>query len=231
MAELTQDMIERRYLKVASNPTPVNIPGLPGLFFKPMGPKERGISSRAYSQALFKYIQEGYPSEHALGELVKRAAANSGLDYRVLARKAAILRKYQQAVPEELQGPYDQLTPEEVAELPPEEQAKREQAIRERGRRIVELLQTALTEEEREALRQIEQIEALEQHLRQQTAEWHARRDQAVAEILACAVKEDGSPYFPGGEEELEQVERLADLFLAWYQFRNGMPSDFFSRS
>jgi hypothetical protein len=234
MAELTNDMIQRRFQKVVSNPTPVNIYGLPNLAFVPLNSKTRGISARAYSAKLMELYREGgFYSEALLPKVLKEICEKHGLDVKLLDKKMALQRKLFEALPEDLQGPYDQLTPEEVAELPPEEQKKREEAIRERGRRIAEFVNQVYTKEELEELEQIRMIEALEQELYHSTAEYHARRYQMVTEILHCARKADNpdEPYF-SSEDELEAlpVRVLSDLFLAWKQYREGMPSDFFSR-
>jgi hypothetical protein len=230
MTELTQHQVERRFQTAAANPIPVTIPALPGLFFRPLTLGERGQSSRAYSRALMGYMAEGLPSEHLLQQNLRKAVEASGLSVAVLKRKGALYAKQMSALTEDLIGPYDQLTPAEVAELPLEVQAERMAAIEARGKRVIELLYAALTDEEREELNQIHQIEQLEQHLRQQTAEFAARRDQQVAEILMGAIGEDGKSYL-ATIEELSVVEPLVDLLTAWYQFREGQVSDFFSRS
>ena len=54
VAELTDDMIERRFQRATSNPVIVNIPGLSGLGFAPLTAKERGVSARAYSSKLIE---------------------------------------------------------------------------------------------------------------------------------------------------------------------------------
>lgn len=233
MTELNQNQVERRFQTATSNPVPVTIPGLDGLFFRPLTGGEKGVSSRAYSKALMGYMAEGLPSEYMLQQNLRRAVEASGLSMGVLKRKAALYEKQMKAIPEELVGPYDQLTPAEVAELPLEEQQSRAEAIVERGKRIVELLATALTDEEREALQQIGQIEQLEQHLRQQTAEFAARRDQMVQELLMGARTADGEQYFGGVDylAAIEPQEALVNLMVAWRQFREGQSSDFFSRS
>lgn len=233
MAELTKEMVERRYQQASSNPVPVNIPALPGLFFRPLTLGQRGQSSRAYSKALVEYQAQGLPSEYFLPQMLRRAVEASGLFIDVLKRKGALYEKQLKAIPEELMGPYDQLTPAELAELPAEVQQTRAAAIEERGKRMVELLAGALTPEEREQLNQITQIEQLEQHLRQQTAEFAAHRDQMLAELLMGAIREDGTTHFTGIEAlaAVEPQAALVDLMTAWYQFRQGMPSDFFSRS
>jgi hypothetical protein len=235
MAELTQEMIERRFQKASANPLTVNIAGLPGLCFVPMTGKERGKSSRAYSSRLMELHKEGgYYSEALLPTVLKKVCEQNGLDIKILNRKLTLQRKLFESVPEELAGPYDQLTLEEVAEMPAEEQQKREQAIQERGQRIAEFMQKLYTDEEREDLAQIEQIEQLEQHLRSNTAEHHARAYQMLTEILLCVRQEDdpGKPYFDNIEEieAIRPQETLVNLFMAWRQFREGYPSDFFSR-
>jgi hypothetical protein len=154
------------------------------------------------------------------------------LNVKLLDRKLAIQRKLMVSVPAHLAGPFDQLTEEEVAELSPEEQVDRDEAIRERGKEIAEYMQGVLTDEEREQLAQINLMEQLREDLYYNTAEYHARRHQMVTEILLCARKAEqhDKPYFTS-EDELEvlPVGTLADLFLAWKQFREGLPSDFFS--
>lgn len=231
--ELTQHQVERRFATTAANPVTVNIAALPGLFLRPLTLGERGQVSRAYSKALMSYMAEGLPSEHMLPQLLRRAVEASGLSTDVLKRQRTVYEKQMKALPDDLIGPYDQLTPDEVAELPAEIQAERLAAIEARGKRIVELMATALTDEDREDLQQIAQIERLEAHLRQQTAEYLARRDQTVAEILIGAVTADGRPYFasPDALEAVDPPEVLSDLFVAWFQLREGRPSDFFSRS
>lgn len=231
--ELTQHQVERRFQIASSNPVPVNIPGLEGLFFRPLTGGEKGISSRLYSKAVIGYQAEGLPSEYHLPQLLKRAVENAGMSMAVLKRKATLYEKQMKALPEDLIGPYDQLTPEEVAELPVDAQAERIAAIEERGRRIVECLAGALYDEERDALQQITQIEQLEQHLRQQTAEFYARRDQTVQEVLMGAVSAEGKAFFASLEAlaAVEPQEALVNIIVAWRQFREGQPSDFFSRS
>lgn len=233
MAELNQHQVERRFDKAIANPVVVNIPALPGLFFRTLTLGERGQSSRAYSKALIDYQAQGLPSEHFLSQLLRRAVEASGMSMAVLKRKGALLEKQFKALPEDLVGPFDQLTPAEVAELPLEAQQEREAAIAARGKKMVELLAGIYTDEERDAFQQIQQIEQLEQHLRQQTAEFAARRDQIVFELLTASVSTDGKPYFDGIDAlaAIEDGTALVNLMVAWKQFRDGQPSDFFSRS
>lgn len=234
MAELTDGMIERRFQRATSNPVVVNIPGLSGLGFAPLTAKERGVSARAYSSKLIElHKQGGFYAEALVPKVLKDLCEQHGLDVKLLDKKLAIQRKLMAAIPGHLAGPYDQLTDEEVQELSPEERAERDEAIVERGREITEYMHGILTEEDREQLAQINQIEQLREELYRNTAEYHARRHQMVTEILLCARKAEQSdkPYF-ASEDDLEAlpVGTLADLFLAWKQFREGLPSDFFSR-
>ncbi|MHB1418482.1 MAG: hypothetical protein ACYCX4_02680 [Bacillota bacterium] len=236
MAELTNEMVERRFAKVSSNPVPVNIPALPGLCFVPMQGREKGISSRAYSSKLMELHKEGgYYSEALLPTVLRKICEQNGIDIKVLDRKMTLNRKLFESIPEDLSGPYDQLTQEEVAELPAEEQEKRQKAIEECGHGIAEFVANIYTDEEKESRAQIVQIETLEQELRQNTYEFHARRFQMQTEILLCTRQEEdpAKPYFVDMDEleMVRPVEALVNLFMAWKQFREGMPSDFFSRS
>jgi hypothetical protein len=233
MTELSQNQVERRFQIASSNPVPVNIAALPGLFFRPLSGGEKGISSRTYSKALMGYIKDGMLSKCMVPDVLRASVEAAGMSMKVLVRKGDLYRKQMAALPEDLMGPYDQLTPDEVAELPAEKQVERSAAIEERGKRIVELLAGALTDEERQILGQINRIEALEQELMEQTAERAAQQETYVCEILMGARTEDGKPYFTGAEDlaAIEPQAALVNLLVAWNQFREGQPSDFFSRS
>lgn len=205
----------------------VGIPSFPGLRFRDLSPVERQSCDQVYSATLLAGFTQGLPSEQLLPHLLKRAIENSGLSIDVLSFKVALLSKPVKVVSEDLLGPFDHLTPAERDRLPPADQQERMKATVARGQRIVELLSTAYSTEEREQLLQIANIEALEEHLREQTAEWAARREQTIAELLAGAVNESGAPYFAGPEVllDVKPENALVDLIAAWHQFKFGLPS------
>lgn len=232
--ELTQEMIQRRYEKASASVTPVSIYGLSDLVFIPLGAKGRGISSRAYSQRVMQLYKEGYPSKAVINKILKDTCEQQGLNYKLLDKKVALQKKLFDSIPPELSGPYDQLTQEEIAELSPFDREKRDKAVGERGKKIAEFIANVYTAEEKDELEQIKMIEQLEQQLLNNTAEHHAQRHQMVTEILHCARKQSDSEqaYF-ANEDEFENIKpsrALVDLFMAWRQYREGMPSDFFSR-
>lgn len=235
MAELTAEMVQRRYETVASGTYSPEIPGLLGLTFVKMGLKERGISSRAYSSKLKELMAAGgYFSEALLPSVLERACIENGLDIGVLRKQREILRRFYDSIPKDLAGPFDQLTEEEVALLSPEERAEREKAIEERGRRVMDWQQGFFTEDDYRVMSQARQIEQLEQHLRANTAEHRAREYQMQTEILLCARRSDDidKPYFSSIEEiaELEDRNRdaLVQLYLKWKQFKEGLAPQFF---
>lgn len=235
MAELTNDMIQRRLETVASGTYSPEIPGLPGITFVKMGLKERGQSSRAYSAKLKDLMAAGgYFSEALLPSVLEKTCKENGIDISVLSKQRQIQKRFYDSIPKELMEPYDKLTDEEVALLPPEVREERQKAIEERGRQIMEFMQSFYTEEDQKILEQCKQIEALEQHLKANTAEHHARKHQMETEILLCARRSDdiSIPYF-GSIEEIQELEDrnrqgLVQLYLKWKQFKEGMLPDFF---
>lgn len=235
MTELTKEMVQRRYDAVASGTYSPEIPGLPGLTFVKMSLKEKGVSSRAYSAKLKELMAEGgYFNEAFMPTLLERACKENGIDIGVLRKQRELMKKYIDSIPPELNGPFDKLTPEEVALLSPEEQEERNKAIQERGRQIGEWQENFFTEDDHRLMGQARQIEQLEQHLRYNTAEHRARAHQATTEILVCARKAEDikKPYF-SGEEEVEEFgarnnQMLVELFSRWNQFKSGLIQDFF---
>ncbi|MFA5316997.1 MAG: hypothetical protein WC369_06225 [Dehalococcoidales bacterium] len=234
MAEVTAEMVQRRLETVASGTYAPEIPGLPGIVFVKMGLKEKGISSRAYSSKLKELMAVGgYFNEALLPSILQKACRENGLDIGVMKKQRAILKRFYDSIPKDLSGPYDQLTPEEVVLLSPEEQEERQKGIGERGRRIMEWQESFFTEEDHLVMDQARQIEQLEQHLKANTAEHHARKFRDETEILACARREDGvKPYFGSIEEigDLEDRNRdaLIQLYSKWAQFKAGLTQQFF---
>lgn len=235
MAELTQDMIQRRFETVASGTYEPEIPGLPGVAFVKLGLKERGVASRAYSSKLRELMAlGGYFNEALLPTVLEKACRDNGLDISVLQKQREILKRFYDSIPRELAGPFDELTDEEVALLPPEEKETREKALEERGQRIAEFIQNFYTAEDQKIFAQCKQIEALEQHLKTNTVEHNARKHQMETEILVCAKRADDitQSYFSSIEEiqELEDTnpEGLVQLYMKWQQFKNGLHPQFF---
>lgn len=235
MAELTNQMVQRRYDQIASGTFQPDIPGLDGLVFMKMGLKERGYSSRAYSSKLKELMTAGgYFNEALLPSVLERTCRENGIDVKAVEKQRAIMKRFYDSIPPELTGPYDQLTEEEVGLLSPEERSERNTAIQERGKQIIDLMQNFYTAEDYAVMEQVRQIEALEQHLKVNTAEHHARKHQMETEILVCARLADDieKPYFSCIEEiqELEDRNRqaLVQLYMKWKQFKEGLLPQFF---
>ena len=235
MAELTQDMVQRRLETTASGSYQPEIPGLPGLVFVKMGLRERGASSRAYSSKLKELMSEGgYFNEALLPTILERTCRENGIDIKVVDQQRAIMKSFYDSIPTELSGPYDQLTEEEVALLSSEEKSARDEAIQERGKKVLEFMQNFYTEDDKKVLAQVGQIEALEQHLKSNTAEHNARKYQMETEILLCARQPDDTdkPYFSSIEEieELDDTNQpgLVQLYTKWQQFKKGLLPQFF---
>lgn len=235
MAVLTNEMVGRRYETVASGTYSPEIPGLPGIVFVRMGLKERGISSRAYSSRLKELMAAGgYFSEALLPSVLEKTCRENGLDIGVLKKQREIMKRFYDSIPADLAGPIDKLTEEEVALLSQEERDERNKAIEDRGRQIVEFMQNFYTEEDQRVQEQARQIEQLEQHLKANTAEHHARKHQMETEILICVRRSDDAekPYFTIIEDiaDLEDRDReaLVQLYMKWKQFKEGLLPDFF---
>lgn len=235
MTELTAEMVQRRLETVSSGTYAPEIPGLPGIVFVKMGLKEKGISSRAYSSKLKELMSAGgYFNEALLPTVLQKACRENGLDIGVMKKQRDILKRFYESIPKDLSGPYDQLTPEEVSLLSPEEQDERQKGIEDRGRRIMEWQKNFFTEEDHRIMEQAKQIEQLEQHLKANTAEHHARKFRDETEILICARRADDieKTYFSCIEDinELEDRNRdvLVQLYMKWKQFKEGMLPDFF---
>jgi len=235
MTELTKEMVQRRYDAVASGTYSPEIPGLPGLTFVKMGLKEKGVSSRAYSAKLKELMAEGgYFNEAFLPSLLERACKENGIDIGVLRKQRELMKKYINSIPPEINGPFDKLTPEEVALLSQEERDARQEAIEGRGKRIMEFQQNFFTEDDHKIFEMARQIEQLEQHLRANTAEHRARECQAQNEILLCARRADDTAklYFDSIDDiqDLEEKNRdgLIQLYTKWRQFKEGLLPDFF---
>jgi len=234
MAELTQEMVQRRLDGVASGTFQPEIPGLPGLVFVKLGLSERGKSSRAYSAKLKELFACGeYFSEAMLPTVLGKVCKDNGLDIGVIKKQRELLKRFYESIPADLAGPVDQLTEEEAAQLSPEEKTQRQAVIEERGKKIMEFMQNFYTEEDYRVMDQAKQIENLEQHLKSNTAEHHARKHQMETEILLCARQEDiKKPYFESIEQiqELEDTNRqgLVQLYMKWKQFKEGMLPQFF---
>ncbi len=235
MSELTKDMVERRLDQVASGFFKPEISGLTGLVFIKMGLKERGKSSRAYSSKLKELLNEGgYFSEALLPTALKKICDDNGLDVGVLKKSRDLMKHFYKEIPDHLTGSYDELTDEEVALLPQEEKTERQKEIQARGREIIEYLQNYFTEDEQKVIDQAKQVQALEEHLKVNTAEHFARKHQMEIEILLCARSEDDIqiPYFKSQEEiqGLGDINKngLVQLYLKWKQFKEGMYPQFF---
>jgi len=235
MSELSPEMVQRRYETVASGTYTPEIAGLPGLTFVKMGLVERGVSSRAYSSKLKELMaQGGYFSEALLSSVLERTCRENGMDTGAIKKQREILKRFYESIPQDLAGPIDQLTDEEVALLSLEEKAERHKAIEERGRRIMEWRAGFFTDEDYLVMEQARQIEQLEQHLRANTAEHHARKHQMETEILTCARRTEDvkKPYFDSIDEiqSLEDYNReaLVQLYMKWKQFKEGLLPDFF---
>lgn len=234
MADLTKEMVNARREEIESGTFHPHIPGLDNLVFVKMTPKVKGISSRAYSKRLMELFAEGgYYSESLLPQILKKICAQHGIDVNVLKQSVSLQKKIYDNAPEDLIGPYDSLTDEEVAKLSPEDRAKRRKAIEDRGRRYVEFLSRLFTEEEKEMLEQIKQIEELQQKLKTNTAEHWARKYQMEVEIYHCTRCADDSDkhYFesPEAVTEIEDQKALILLYGKWRLFREGRDPDFFS--
>lgn len=235
MAELTAEMVQRRYETVVSGTYAPEIPSLPGLVFVKMSLAERGHSSRAYSAKLKElYAAGGYFSEALLPAVLEKTCRENGLDVKMIQKHRDIMKRLLDTIPADLAKPYDQLTPEEVALLSPEEQAERAKGMEEHGRRIMQWANDFYTDEDRKVMEQTKQIETLEQHLKAHTAEHFARKHQIEMEILLCARKADDAqkPYF-GSIEDIQELEDrnrqgLLQLYMTWKQFKEGLLPDFF---
>jgi len=233
VAELSQEMVERRLLRVTASPTPVHIDGLPGLGFVPLDSAARGRAARAYSEELMRLFRDGYPSRRVIERQVREIALANGVDPDAWKKRQAIQAKLLQ-MPDHLRGPVDQLTDEEVALLPPEEQERRRQQVEERGREIAEWLEANLGEEERRALEDAATLDAWYDDLVKGTAEHLAEIWRANVEIAWAArrLEEPAKPYFDGPDAVARLPERtLARLYAEWRAFRDGLPADFFSPS
>ncbi len=234
MTELEKKFVEQRLTNIKNGEYAPLIDGLPDLLFVKLDNRVKGITSRTYSKKLMEYIKEGLPSEALLPQLLKQACADAGLDIKVLNKKMELMKKIHEEAPGDLQGPYDSLTPEEVAQLTDEEREARQKGIAERGRRILEFTMNLYSPEEKEMLEQIQQIEAIERNLRNNTAERYARQDQALLELLdGCRrVDKPEQPYFASTDEitALDETNReaLVQLFMKWQQFKEGKLPEYF---
>lgn len=235
MADLTEPMVNRRYETVASGTYTPEIVGLPGLTFVKMGLREKGASSRAYSAKLKELMnQGGYFNEALLPTILERTCRENGIDTSVIQKQRDILQRFWDSVPRDLQDPVDELTPEEVAELSPEELDARNQLIEARAQRFKDIMENFYKPEDYRILEQAKQIENLELQLRNNTAEHHARKHQMETEILLCARKSEDTekPYFSSIEDiqELEDTNRdgLVQLYMKWKQFKEGLLPQFF---
>lgn len=234
MSKLTSEMVERRLHQVASSTFVPEIPGLPGLEFHKLTLADRGRASRAYAAKLKELnAAGGYYNEALIPTVLERVCRENGLDMAATLRQAkASQQRFYDSMPKEFTLPFDQLTEEEVALLSPEEREEREQAIVERGRRILEWQQQFYTADDRRVVKESQQIEALEAHLLANTVEHQARIYQMCEEILCCACTEDAKPYFDSVDEILglaDQSEQLlATLWLKWRQWKAGAAPQFF---
>lgn len=235
METLQNELIQRRQDTVSSGSFNPIIPGLTGLVFVKMGLKEKGRSSRAYSSKLKElYAEGGYFSEALIPHTLEKICKEQGLDFKVLDKQREILRRFYEAIPDDLRDPVAPLTEEEQAEMSPEEQEAFQKKLEERGKRIHDFMDNFYTDEDRETMAQAKQIEMLEGHIRANTAEHLAQKFQMEIEILLCARKAENldQPYFSTIDEilELEDTNRpgLIQLYQKWKQFKEGMLPEFF---
>ncbi|MFZ3171969.1 MAG: hypothetical protein WA118_08320 [Carboxydocellales bacterium] len=235
MSKLTDDMIQRRLETVSSGSYTPAIPGLDGLVFVKMGLAERGVSARAYSSRLKElYALGGYFSQALIPFTLAKICKDNGLDMKVLDKNREILKRFYDSIPAELAAPLDGLTDEEVQELSPEGIELRDKALEERGVKMFEYMQTFYTDEDRQVMDLAKQIEQLETHIKNNTAEHLAWMHQMDTEILISSKKAEdtGSPYFSSIDEikELEYTNRegLVHLYLKWKQFKEGLLPEFF---
>jgi hypothetical protein len=234
MTELEKKFIGQRLTDIKNGEYAPSIEGLPNLLFVKLDNKVKGIASRTYSKSLFEYLREGLKSEAMLPQMLKQTCADAGLDIKVLNSKVDLMKKIYDNTPDELQGPYDSLTEEEVEQLSPEENEARSKGIAERGKRILEHITNIYTPEDQEILNQIQQIEAIERNLRNNTAERYARQDQMVVELLHCCRRIDNpvAAYFTSVDEiaDVDNAKRgaLVQLFMKWAQFKEGKLPEYF---
>ncbi len=239
MAELTQSMVEARTEKVLSGLGDPHMPQFPGLVFKKLDLADFGRVSRAYSAKLKElHTEGGLYSEALLPTDLAKLCAAAGLDARVLAKANEIQRQAYDQLPDAFKGTFDQLTPEEVAQLSPEEQQRRQEAMMARGQAMLDHLTNLYTPEQQAVLDQAAQVEALEMQLRLQTYEHHARAEKMYTELLlGCRLVDDPTqPYFIDRDDMNHRlaeagVEAVQRLMERWNQWKAGSSPDFFSPS
>lgn len=239
MAELTQSMVEARAERVLSGLGDPHMPQFPGLVFKKLDLADFGRVSRAYSVRLKElHEQGGLYSEALLPTVLQKLCAQAGLDVKVLAQANAIQRQAYEQLPDSLKDPFDQLTPEEVAQLSPEEQQKRQEAMMTRDQEIMNHFTNLYTPEQQVVLDQAAQVEALEMQLRLHTYEHHARAEKMYTELLlGCRLVDDAAqPYFVDRDDMNHRlaeagVEAVQQLIERWTQWKAGANPGFFSPS
>ncbi len=233
---LPQEFNQRRLDEVASGTFAPAIPGLPGIKFIKLINKAKGIASRAYSKRLMELYKEGGVFSKALiPTYLERQATEAGIDPKAHGKMREAIRLHLEKAPAELKKPYDELTDEEVALLSPESQDERRKAVEEHGRKCTEYMAELYKNEEyKRLLFQAEQLEQLETHLLNNSAEHLANMHRVNTELLLCCVREDDEkPYFASIEEVEELEERLGteimkQLYIKWHQFKHGLDPQFF---
>jgi hypothetical protein len=231
--EVTPEMIQARVDSVVSGTYRPAIPGLPGLVFTKMGVIEKGKSARAYSKKLLELMKEGgFIHEAMLPSHLKKAMESAGIPLDITKKQRDIIQRFTDSIPENLAGPIDELTPEEVELLSPEQTEARKEAILARFELVKDWEQSFYTDADREVMATTALLENLETQLRSLTYEHNARAFQAVSEIQTCAKTEDDKPYFATVEDillmDIESPNLLVELFWQWTTYKKGLNPQFF---
>lgn len=233
--EVTPEMIQARVASVVSGTYKPAIPGLPGLVFVQMDAVAKGKSAREYSRKLMELMKDGgFFHEALLPKKIQNAMDDAEIPRNIHDQGRAILKRFNESIPQDLIGPIDELTAEEVAQLSEEQREARIQAIKDRFEKVKEFEQTFYTNEDREVMSLVSQVEELEKQLRSLTYEHNARAYQTVFEVQICSRMEENldHPYFNSIDEilqlDLQQPNLLVELFWQWTTFKKGLNPQFF---
>lgn len=232
-------MVEARAEKVLSGLGDPHLVQFPGLAFKRLDLADLGRVSHAYSVKLKElHEQGGLYSEALLPTALAKLCNAAGLDVKVLVKANAIQKAAFDRLPDALKGPFDQLTAEEVAQLSPEEQQRRQEAMLARGQEILNHFSNLYTPDQQAVIDQAAQVEQLEMQLRHQTYEHHARAEKTFAELLlGCRQAEDPAQIYFADRDDMNRrlaeagVEAAKQLMERWNDWKTGANRDFFSPS